>query len=756
MSDDFARHAQNWFTPVRFGIFLALLIFAEFPQVLLGLETFVARDYGFFVIPLAHFQQMCFQHGELPFWDPYNQCGVPFLAQLNTMPLYPPALIYLTLPLGWSMSFFGLLHLWFAGIGMYFLARRWTGNRFAAAFAGTVFAFNGYTINLLMWPSHIATFAWMPWVILAVELAWREGRQKIILAAFAGAMQILAGGPETILLTWLILSALWLQQFLKNDSPRVAMLWRFPLVVALVIALSAAQLLPFLDLIAHSQRESGYADLRWSMPGSGWANFLVPMAFGVTGSGGVFTQPGQYMTSSYYLGLGTLWLALLALFFIRQRRIWLLAVIVVVGMIFALGENTPVLPAIRKLVPQLSLITYPIKYVMVVVFAAPLLAAFALANFPKLKGRVLPVGAMLLALIIAVIFWTQLAPHPGDNSSAALWNGCSRAAFLALTGLVLFALTREANSHLLRMTPVLLILVAWTDVFTHEPTQNPTVPPWVYQPGLSRERLALNPQPALGGSRAMVSPAAAMQFITFAVPDLKDNFLAKRLGYCGNCNLLDNVPKADGFFSLTPRESDELLSLFYTTTNASYPHLEDFMGVSHITASDEVFHWQSRTNFLPLVTAGQKPVFLDDQDTLKALTRNNFDGRQIVFLPPETKSSVTVSSGTTAKILNSKFGMDTVDIEAEATEPSLVVVAQTYYHNWRAEIDGQPAELLRANVAFQAVQIPAGEHKIHLSYQDRAFEIGAAISACMWLSCLICLILIRRWSLPATGTGHIA
>ena len=192
------------FTPWRFALLLALLIFAAFPQVLLGLETFVVRDYGFFAYPLAHFQQECFRHGELPFWDPYNNCGVPFLAQWNTMPLYPPSLIYLLLPLQWSLGFFCLLHLWFAGFGMFFLARRWTGlrraevssvfgaynawpvsaqlsgngatatqaaNSFAAAFAGVAFAFNGLTLNLLMWPSHIATLSWMPWVVLAVELA---------------------------------------------------------------------------------------------------------------------------------------------------------------------------------------------------------------------------------------------------------------------------------------------------------------------------------------------------------------------------------------------------------------------------------------------------------------------------------------------------------------------------------------------------------------------------------------------------------
>jgi hypothetical protein len=375
-----------WFTLWRFALLLALLVFAAFPQVILGLETFVVRDYGFFAYPLAHFQQECFRHGELPLWDPYNNCGVPFLAQWNTMPLYPPSLIYLLLPLQWSLSFFCLLHLWFAGFGMFFLARRWTGNSFAAAFAGVAFAFNGLTLNLLMWPSHIATLSWMPWVVLAVELAWREGGRKIILAAFAGALQMLAGGPEIIFLTWILLLALWVQQFVKGESPRVSMLWRFPLVVALVMALAAAQLLPFLDLAVHSQRNAGYADTRWSMPGWGWANFLVPMAFGRTWTEGVFFQNGQYWTSSYYLGIGALWLALLAVWTIRERRVWLLGAAAMVALIFALGENTFVYPALRKIIPQLSLMTYPVKYVILTAFLVPLLAAFALARLFSLSS----------------------------------------------------------------------------------------------------------------------------------------------------------------------------------------------------------------------------------------------------------------------------------------------------------------------------------------------------------------------------------
>jgi len=746
MTESNENRATDWFTTLRFGILLALLIFATFPQVLLGLETFIVRDYAFFSYPLAYFQRESFWHGELPFWNPYNNCGIPFLAQWNTMPLYPPSLIYLLLPLQWSLSFFCLLHLWFAGLGMFFLARKWTGNSFAAAFAGVAFSFNGLTLNLLMWPSHIATLSWMPWVVLGVEAAWRDGGRKIILAALVGAMQMFAGGPETIFMTWLLLLALWAQQFIKNESPCGAMLRRFPLIVFLVTALALAQLLPFLDFTAHSQRYIGFADMRWSMPGWGWANFLVPMAFGGTWNEGVFFQYDQSWTTSYYLGIGALWLALLTISNVRDRRTWLLSTIVIVALIFAFGENTFVYRDLRKLVPQLSLVTYPVKFVTLIAFLVPLLAAFALtrlqnpengqkSNFQK---RVVFLGTVLLALIAGILFWAWRFPFPDDDVRATLINGLTRAIFLIATGAALLLLM-ATRLKLSRIAPLILIFIAWLDVFTHEPTQNPTVSPNIYEPNLVRQKLAMNPQPAPGQSRAMMSPTALFNtyYVTIRIP--RTEFLVKRLSYFADCNVLDAVPKVDGFFSLYTLENGNVTDLLYSSLTNNFPHLEDFLSVSQISSSTNFYSWQPRHTFLPFVTAGQKPIFLDRTNAFNELKQTNFDGSKIVLLPTETKSFVTVTNQTAARVLNSHFENQRVEIEVEAAEPSLVVISQTYYHNWRAFVDGKPVPLIRANYAFQAVQVQAGRHHIELVYKDRAFEIGAAISLSTLLCCLVCL-----------------
>jgi len=738
------KGAFNWFTPSRFGVLLALFIFAAFPQVVLGLQTFVIRDFGFFAYPLASFQRECFWHGELPFWDPYNECGVPFLAQWNTMSLYPPALLYLLLPLHWSLGVFSLLHLWFAGMGMYLLARRWAGNDFAAAFAGTVFAFNGLTLNLLMWPSHIATISWMPWVVLLVESTWRDGSRKFFLAALAGAMQMLAGGPETIFLTWLILAALWIRHLIKGTDSCSGTFWSFPAVVLLVAALASAQLLPFLDLAAHSQRNTGYADLRWSMPGSGWVNFLVPMAFGDTRNNGVFFQHGQLWTSSYYFGIAAVSLAMIAAACVRRAPIRLLTTFAIIAVIFALGENTFVYPTLRKLIPALGLVTYPIKFTLLLTFAIPLLSAFALAEVQK-KNLARSLGfstLVLLALMGAILFWEFRYPIGGDDVHITLLNALARALFLLFANYLLISITRARA--LPSFAPVLLVAATWLDVWTHEPTQNPTASPSIYAPDVVREKLNLTPSPAPGTVRVMTTPTALSRFVHTAIRQPEQNFLVARLGCQADCNLLDHIPKVDGFFSLTPREWSDVRELLYDRPDDSLTGLEDFLGVSQITATNDIFQWQSRRTFLPLVTAGQTPVVLDDSNILAALSNPAFNGNKIVYLPVATADLSSLHRDGPAAVSNIHFGNNRINFNVATAEPTMVVIAQAYSDHWHVFVDGHRTTLLRADHAFQALSVPGGLHQVVLIYQDRVFAIGLTISAAAFLVCGAGLFLARR------------
>ena len=46
--------------------------------------------------------------------------------------------------------------------------------------------------------------------------------------------------------------------------------------------------------------------------------------------------------------------------------------------------------------------------------------------------------------------------------------------------------------------------------------------------------------------------------------------------------------------------------------------------------------------------------------------------------------------------------------KVETPAPAMLVLAESYYHNWTAQVDGESARLWQANSAFEAVQVPGG------------------------------------------------
>src|SRR6185436_1801977 len=211
-----------WFTRWKLLLLIAAFVVIAFPSVVIGTNSFFYRDMGQFGYPLAQFHREAFWRGEVPFWNPLNNCGLPFFAQWNTLVLYPGSLIYLLLPLPWSLNVFCLAHLFLGGLGAYFLARHWTHDSLAASVAGIVFAFNGLGLNCLMWPNNIAALGCMPWVVLWTEQACQAGGRKLVLAALVGAAQMLSGAPEFIMATWLFTAAL-----IVGQSVWTAGHWRF-------------------------------------------------------------------------------------------------------------------------------------------------------------------------------------------------------------------------------------------------------------------------------------------------------------------------------------------------------------------------------------------------------------------------------------------------------------------------------------------------------------------------------------------------
>ena len=719
-----------WFTPGRFAALLGAVLAVNFAAVLFGGQSFFLRDFGYFSHPLAHYHRECFWRGEIPLWNPYNNLGLPFLAQWNTLTLYPGSLIYLLLPLPWSLNLFCVLHAFVGGLGMYFLARRWTENNFAAAVAGLLFVFNGFTLNCLMRPNNIAALGLMPWVVLLTQRAWQEGGRRVVLAALVGAAQMLAGAPEMILFTWLMTGALFITDLLTRQMTPGRGVLRFAAVTLLIAGLAAAQLLPFFELMRASDRSKGLDESYWPIPAWGWANFFVPLFRSLRVPLGSYFQPGQEWIASYYTGVCGVVLALAAVGRRRNVRVWLLAGLAVFSVAFAFGDNGWAYPLLRRIAPKLEFMRFPVKFLIILNFVLPLLAAFTLARWKSSSENRPPralwwITGTVLVVIGGVIAFACWRPSPWENSTVTLWNGASRAGLLVVFVGLLGALWRATQERTRRTLAMLALVVICLDGVTQSPHTNPTIPAGALQSGLVK----LEPAPGLSGGRAMLTRPASEQLYATMISDPEKDFLLHRMALFSNCNLVEGVPTSEGFYSLYFFEQRQVWTKLWQhqSNHLDFPFL-DFLGIAHINTKQSIFDWTNRPTALPLATIGQRPVLADPPTTGAGLMSRTFQPKEIVYLPLHTSLPPTVTNHPAASITTARHTAHRLDFEVTTSNDTMLVVAQSFYGAWRARVDGKPVPILRANHAFQAVVVPAGARTVVFEYHDRAFRTGVAVT----------------------------
>jgi uncharacterized membrane protein YfhO len=93
-----------------------------------------------------------------------------------------------------------------------------------------------------------------------------------------------------------------------------------------------------------------------------------------------------------------------------------------------------------------------------------------------------------------------------------------------------------------------------------------------------------------------------------------------------------------------------------------------------------------------------------------------------------------------AKANISRYSNRAVDIEAHLNGPGILVLADSFYPGWRAYVDGKEERIMRANLFFRAVSLPAGKHRVEFRYKPMSFTIGLVVS-------IVTLCGVAGWSL---------
>ena len=82
------------------------------------------------------------------------------------------------------------------------------------------------------------------------------------------------------------------------------------------------------------------------------------------------------------------------------------------------------------------------------------------------------------------------------------------------------------------------------------------------------------------------------------------------------------------------------------------------------------------------------------------------------------------------------------------------MVADSYDPGWQVRVDGRPAPLLRADMAFRAVALSAGRHVVEMVYRPRWTLAAVGVTAVSLAVAFLFLCLTGRRRAPA-GVGSV-
>lgn len=135
--------------------------------------------------------------------------------------------------------------------------------------------------------------------------------------------------------------------------------------------------------------------------------------------------------------------------------------------------------------------------------------------------------------------------------------------------------------------------------------------------------------------------------------------------------------------------------------------------------------------------------------TLNEMVHRPFRPRQEVVLAADSSMPVPMEPDATGSAEIERYTANEVRVHASTTGEALLVLSDTYYPGWRAFVDGHEQPLLRGDLLFRVVPLPAGEHEVEFRFEPSSVRIGLLISA---LSLAIAAaVLVMAGMLPKTS-----
>ena len=683
-----------------------------------------------------------------------------------------------------------VLYYFLGALFLFLLAREWGASPEGALIGSAAFVFapNLVAVGAHGHGSQLVDSAYTPLLLwLASRWMRRGGVKYLAWLALAGGFQLLRGHVQICFYTWLAVALYAVIECAIQLRGRasgvpggaapargavIARLAAIGIAAGLAFGVAAFYTLPLQDYARYSIRGGGagggvgldYATA-WSLAPYELLEIVVP---GWVGFGGATYWGGMPFTDypNAYLGIVAIVLLIPALLARTNHpvvpasepptpgagapRVFAVA-LALLALLVAFGSHFPLYRVLYDHLPLFNKFRIPVMIVLLLQVAVALGAAWgwsavlegstAKGGFGARLNRVLLgtaavlVAALLIGLIARDAWQAQYVKtvlaikgqairfgHDvyGPGQAAQAWQECStsfvRAALIGLAAVAIAWIARggryraAASGGLL----VLLLFELWP---VSARVMAPVIGERVAQPqdvGRDDTIEFLEQAGPPGSFRILpIEEFQSNRFATFGIASLGGYHAAKpqRVQELFNRRFNENAYWM------------RLLNVRFIVAAERYLQVPPMLRVVHEGAG-QVLEFGAA---LPRVTVlGKYRVIAPPEAIFDSIAVGNIDSGTLTLL--ESDPGLTLGPVEGARATIDSYRLNDVAVTVETPGPALVRLADLWYPDWVATVDGRPAAILRADYLLRAVAVPAGHHAIAFHYRSKAVRNGLILT----------------------------
>ena len=735
-----AGRASGSVLPYLLFVLLVVVLFAD---PLFVRRSFAGRDLLAYNLPIESAIHSAWSRGRLPVWIGEVSGGRPLSPNPNAGAFYPVRWLLAPAPFPTAMRVYPILHWIAAGFGMLLLLGSLGASRFARWVGAASYVFSGVGMAEVFYTNHHPGVVLLPWIVWA---AARPGtppiRRSILLSVLLG-LDLLAGDPFTAGLG--ILAALaW--AFTGEPRPRrAAAVATIGGAFVLALLFAAPQIVASALWIPETSRAVTGVTLReaslFSLRPLRLLELLVPYPFGATWAIGgapswgfrIFGgNPSGFFPTLYAGGLALIGAASLWRSGIPAAR-FARAVLVAAIVLSAVGSFLP-----AQLANRLSPIAlrYPEKFAVGIAFSLALFAGLAFdaaRTWRRLPRWTLGLGGFLALLALAAFVFPSPAGRAaaalaGENRSAASVAGALLPGALAegcllwiLTLLALELVSRNprgaalAGVALLSLVPVAAsrrIARTYPEQLIFEPTafartiarQDPSGSFRVLGASLFRE-------PSRLGLAELTTEFARLDFARRTWFDYtpvlwRRGTVFNRDFDHGDLSRLESLRRLVGGTRMItdPAPLFASLGLRWAIRYRDEPPVPGYRRFS----GDRLQSWDENPAALPDVRLAQRWEEASSAVEALKLVAASISPLDLVVETGQTRRG-TSSGGTVRTIEKTP---ELLRLETDSAEKGMLFVLRGFWPHRRVLIDGSAVDPVPAQLAFSALVLPPGRHRI--------------------------------------------